>query len=238
MKIDSVDFFYLAMPVVTARPTAARMRWSCGSRPEAMSAGANARPRRCPRSPPSSARCRTAPAGRCRTPCWARRSTVRTTSPAWRRPSPITAWICCRRHTPGRASRWRCGTYWAGRAASRRGSCSATRSRSQGALCLGAVRHDAGRDPGARPEESGRRLRRRQVRLGADRQHHSKATSDQFDAAREGLGSDGILLIDVGPDVRRGRRRGGGTARRDGAQPRHLFEEPFYGSATRPMPRS
>ena len=85
MNIDSVDFFYLSMPVVTEAADGSQdallVRVTAGG----IRAGANARPRRCPRSPLSSRRCRTARAGRFRLRCSASGSTARTTSRACRR---------------------------------------------------------------------------------------------------------------------------------------------------------
>src|SRR4029077_15714733 len=40
-----------------------------------------------------------------------------------------TVWICCRPPTPGRASRWQCGTYWVVRATRRRTNSWAIRRR-------------------------------------------------------------------------------------------------------------
>ena len=100
MKIESVDFFYLAMPVVTTEADGSQdallVRVSAGG----MSAGANARRHRCRRLPPLSVPCRTACAARSAPRFSARRWTGPTTSRACRPRSPTTAWTCCRPPTP------------------------------------------------------------------------------------------------------------------------------------------
>ena len=242
MRIEAVDFFYLAMPVVTTRPTAARMRCSCGLRRAAMSAGANARPRRSPRSRPSSARCRMASAGRSATRCWARPLD----GPAdIARIAAVVAYdsmdlLQARAHLvgrrdgavgPARQGARRAGVAAAGlrrryRRRPMRRCCSATRRRRP---CELRARHSRA-TAFARPSSAG-------VRSAAAR---AQDDADQFAAAREGLGQDGILLVDPArssvEDVRaRGGAAAGARRRRArlarGAVPRAAPEA--YGSAAR-----
>ena len=244
MKIEAVDFFYLSMPQVTTRPTAARMPCSCASRPAAMSAGANARRRRCPRSPPSSARCRTASAGRSAPRSSARRSKGRTTSPRMsaarrlRQHGPAAG----RPHLVGRRD-GAVGPAGQARAASRCGSCSGyARSHPEDALCLGALRrHAAGRRWSTRkrdPRATG--FRGGEVRLGPDRPRQRRRTTPTSSmAAREGLGPDGMLLVDVGQIFGRGRGAAAERLPALEAAGATWLEEPFQRQRLcEPMPRS
>ncbi|MEA2874054.1 MAG: hypothetical protein QOH67_4030, partial [Hyphomicrobiales bacterium] len=112
-------------PTSPTRPTAARTRCWCASRPAGTPDGASARRRRCPRSRRSSARSRTVCAARFRTRCSASRCAIKPTLRASRRTSRTTRWTCCRRRIRFRESRWRCGTCSARLAVSRCGGCSA-----------------------------------------------------------------------------------------------------------------
>ena len=199
MKIESVDFFYLAMPVVTEAADGSQDALLVRVTSGAHQAGANARPPRCPRSRPSSRQCRMAPAGPFPPPCSASGSRGRTTSPACRRPSPITAWTCFRPPIRGRASRWRCGICSAG--AARRSGVPASglcESLSEAALCLGAVRRRRPTRRWRAPPQI-REAGFRAAKFGWAPFGELLANDIlHIDAAREGLGPEGILLIDAG----------------------------------------
>ena len=116
------------------------------------------------------------------------------------RRSPTTAWTCCRPPTPCRASRWRCGT------------CSG-KARGEPVWKLLGYAAAIPRRPtprclfGDTPQTDTRRgkaiararLHGGEIRLGTDRaRQRGGRTAEHFVAAREGLGPDGILLVDVG----------------------------------------
>ena len=172
----------------------------CGCGPAAMSAGVNAKPRRWSRSPAfvSSDVPWRLPAGRCIGP---RRS--RWTSPPTSRASPpastMTAWICCRRRIRSPASRPRCGTCL-GKAKGEPvyrllGYQKATQETPYASQLFGDTpAADAGRARNARAK----RISRRQIWLGPVTAGRAREDADHLAAAREGLGADGILLIDAG----------------------------------------
>ena len=202
MRIEAVDFFYLAMPEVTDEADGSQdaLLVRVAAR-RACRLGRMRGARRCPRSPPSSARCRTACAGRSATRCSGeplRRSRRHRAHRGGR--SPTTAWTCCRPRTPGRASRWRCGTCSAG---ARRAGVEAARLRGERTRRSPYASVLFGDTPqetlSARARCARRRLSRRQVRLGPDRaRRRARHDAEHFAAAREGLGPDGILLVDAG----------------------------------------
>ena len=146
-----------------------------------------------------SVRCRMAPAGRSAPRCWVRMFRRRRTLPESRQPSSGTAWTCCRQPIPGLASRSRSGTCSAECAASRSTgfsamtvpirscpmprSSSATRAQETLELCRAA------RNAGFRAVKCG---------WGPFGRGSLQEDADQLAAAREGLGPDGMLLIDAG----------------------------------------
>ena len=84
----------------------------------------------------------------------------------------------------------------------------------------------------------GRWLPRRQVRLGADRARRVESDERPFRAAREGLGPDGILLVDVGQIW--GEDVDAAAARLPALEAAGAFwlEEPFHASALEAYGRS
>ena len=103
---------------------------------------------------------------------------------------------------------------------------------SQDALRLGAVRRDPAGDPGARKAHPRRWLRARPSSAGARSAAAARRrTADQLMAAREGLGPDALLLVDVGQifieDVERAAER---LPALEAARATWL-EEPFPASA-------
>ena len=165
-----------------------------------MSAGASARPRRCRRSPPSSARCRTAPASRSAPRCWASRSTARPTSPASRRAVAYDSMdLLQAAHTfsgiemalwdlLGQGAR-RAGLEAARLPRSRTRRCPTPR-------CCSATRRRRRWSRRARRAREG--FRAASSAGGRSAAAASQDDADQLAAAREGLGPDGILLVDAG----------------------------------------
>ena len=138
------------------------------------------------------------PSGRARR-CWRGARRAGKISRAWRLRSRMTAWICCRRRIRGPASRWRYGTCSVRLAASRSGGCWATRRRTR--------RRRTPRSSSATPRQqtmAGARAARasgfRAVKFGWGPIGRGTAAADaeHFHAAREGMGADGILLVDAG----------------------------------------
>src|SRR5262245_43484293 len=175
------------------------MRCWCGSRRAVTSAGVNARPRLCRPLPPSSVRCRTASVAPLAPRSSVRASTVPLTSSACRRRSPTTAWTCCRPRTRSPALRWRCGISSAVPGRSRCGSCWAIGtvipSCPTPRACSGKRRNRPWRLPSCHAAKVSGLLSSAGDRLVAAT---PAADAEHFAAAREGLGPDGVLLVDVG----------------------------------------
>ena len=199
MKIDAVDFFYLSMPEVTTEADGSQdallVRVSAGG----LWGGASARRRHSHPSRASSAPCLMGYADRSAIPYSGSNSTARPISPVLPRRSSITAWTCCKRPTPSRASRWPCGTFLARR-----------RDAPVWTLLGYSASHKktpyASQLFGNTPEETlrGAQKARRdnftavKFGWGPIGRGTVKDDTDHFQAAREGLGPDGILLVDVG----------------------------------------
>ena len=203
MKIEAVDFFYLSMPVVTdagdgSQDALARPRR--GGRPgrlgrmRGVAADVDRRLRRADVA-------RRLPAGARRGARQAARRPGRHRRASPRRWSS-NAWTCSRPPIPFPASRWRCGTCSAGSAACRSTSCSATRSAYPKLPYASQLFGDTPAETlvGCR---SARERGFRAVKCGwGPFGRGTPRGRDHFQAAREGLGPDGTLLIDAGQILR------------------------------------
>ena len=218
MRIEAVDFFYLSMPEVTDR---GGRQPGCAAR-----AGRGGRPRRlgrmrglaaASRSPPSSARCRMASAGRSADSVLGSRST----NPADIAPHGGGGRLqqhgsaAGRPHLVGR----RDGAVGSARQGARRAGLAAARlspQSSEDALCLAAVRrHAAGDARTGAPTARAKGFRAAKFGWGPIGRGSAQDDADHFAAAREGLGADGILLVDAGQifgeDVEARRRAAAGA---------------------------
>ena len=241
MKIEAVDFFYLSMPQVTdrggrqpgrprrARPAGGIVGWG-----------------ECEASPLTSIAAFVCPMshGACRpvSRLGARRDVRRPERHRAHRGDRRvrTAWTCCRPRTPGPASRWRSGTCSGKRAASRSGACSAMTEAYPKLPYASQLFGDT-------PQET---LERRQILArqaafappssagGRSAAAASKDDADHLDAAREGLGPDGMLLIDAGQIF--GEDVEAAAARLPALERNRViwFEEPFHGGATEGLCRA
>ena len=244
MRIEAVDFFYLAMPEVTDEADGSQdallVRVAAGGQVGLGRMRGLAARRR---SPPSSA---PMSHGVCRpvVGLGARQALDRAGGHrrAWRRRSPTTAMDLLQApHTLLRHRDGAVGSCSGRRAASRSGACSAI-SRSHRRcptprVLFGDTPQEtlerAQRDARAKdfsPESSAG------VRSGAA---SAQDDADHFAAAREGLGPDGIAARRCRADLHRRRRaRGRAPARARSGTARLWLEEPFAASALKPMARS
>ena len=171
-----------------------------------------------------------APAGRCATWCWAKPLTARTISPPWPQLSRWNAWTCCRRHTPCRVSKWRCGTC---SGAARRAGLAAPGLReglSEAALCLAAFRRHAGGDAGRLPR--GPRGGFRAVKCGWGPFGRGSPKDDRDHLRRRARASAPTASCwSMRARFPRGRGCCGRPRRGARSGRRRWFEEPFHGGA-------
>ena len=200
MKIEAVDFFYLSMPEVTTEAD--------GSQDALRRAGAGRRPCRLGRVRGVAARldrrlrrarCRTAPAVPSAPRCSARRWTIPPTSPA--SPPRVdydSMDLLQAAHTLSgvEMALWDLLGKAQGEPVYRLLGYQKAHPKTPYASQLFGDTPAQTLDGGAQGARDG--FPRRQVRLGAVRPRHAGLDADHLPAAREGLGADGILLVDAG----------------------------------------
>ena len=201
MNIEAVDFFYLSMPEVTTEADGSQdallVRVAAGG----MTAGASARPRRCVSSPPSSC---PMSHGACR-PVGDSVLGQSIDGPA--DIARMAAGGRIRQHGPaaGRAHlvRRRDGAVGPARQGARRAGLAAARLRAGASAKTPYASQLFGDTPQETLDALGRSARDKGFRAvkfgwGPLGRGTAQADADQIMAAREGIGPDGILLVDVG----------------------------------------
>jgi L-alanine-DL-glutamate epimerase-like enolase superfamily enzyme len=169
--------------------------WSVFPLPATL-AGENAKLLHLSRLPRSSAPCLTEHADQSATPCSGRLSIPLVTSPASLTKLNSILWTCCKLRTHGPAWKWHCGTCWGKFVPNQYGVFSVTSNLIPYASQLFG-------DTPAETLYLAQKARNDHFQAvkfgwGPIGKTDLKADIAQFQAAREGLGPDGILLVDTG----------------------------------------